>query len=96
MTNPIKIHPWSLLDDLTMNSDLPLFEDITTPSTSSGISTYGQMRKTLPTLARECDRWGLSGRGAAAVSSALLQDLGIVHENDTASIIDRSKIRRER
>lgn len=86
----------SLLDDLTMNSDLPLFEDITTPSTSSGISTYGQMRKTLPTLARECDRWGLSDRGAAAVSSALLQDLGIVHENDTASIIDRSKIRRER
>ncbi|KAK4871936.1 hypothetical protein RN001_016060 [Aquatica leii] len=82
-----------------------IFTHNNTSSTSSGISnksralltiTYAQMHKTLPTAARECDRWGLSDRSAAAVSSALLQDLGIVTENDTASVIDRSKIRRER
>ncbi|KAK4880508.1 hypothetical protein RN001_008654 [Aquatica leii] len=95
----------SLSDDHTVDLDLPLLEDNNTPSTSSGISnksrasltiTYAQMRKTLPTVARECDRWGLSDRSAAAVCSALLQDLVIVTENDTASVIDRSKIRRER
>ncbi|KAJ8928633.1 hypothetical protein NQ314_018777 [Rhamnusium bicolor] len=66
------------------------------PSTSSSIHLESsQMRKSLPTLPRECDRWGLSDRGAAAISSALLQDLGIVTSQETSSIIDRSKIRRE-
>ncbi|CAH0547286.1 unnamed protein product [Brassicogethes aeneus] len=67
------------------------------PSTEPPISIIsGQMRKSLPNLARECDRWGLSDRGAAAVSSALLQDLGVVTKDDISSVIDRSKVRRER
>ncbi|CAH1110389.1 unnamed protein product [Psylliodes chrysocephalus] len=56
----------------------------------------GQMRKSLPNLARECDRWGLSDRGAATVSSALLQDLGVLTKDDNSSVIDYSKVRRER
>lgn len=70
------------------------------PTTTSSEPTTNfsssQMCKNLPTLARECDRWGLSDRGAAAVSTALLQDLGIITEQETSSVIDRSKVRRER
>jgi len=31
-----------------------------------------QMRRKLPTVARECDRWGISDRSAAAITSAVL------------------------
>jgi hypothetical protein len=58
--------------------------------------TPKQMRIQLPTVARECDRWGISDRSAAAVATAVLQDIGIVSENDTSNVVDRSKIRRER
>ena len=50
----------------------------------------------LPTVARECDRRGISDRAAAAISSAILQDLGLIDHNDQSSVVDRSKIRRER
>lgn len=55
-----------------------------------------QMRILLPTAARECDRWGISDRSAAAIASAVLQDIGIIDETDSSAVIDRSKIRRER
>lgn len=39
---------------------------------------------------------GVSDRAAAAVASALLEDLGVVTHDDMSNIIDRHKIRRER
>ena len=50
----------------------------------------------LPTLARECDRWGVSDRSAAALASAVLVDCGIIDAHDSSDVIDPSKIRRER
>ena len=55
-----------------------------------------QMRVKLPTLASSCDRHGLSDRAAASITSAVLQNIGIIHEGDISQVIDRSKIRRER
>jgi len=54
------------------------------------------MRLPLPTLARECDRYGLSDRAAASLASAVLQDVGLVTEQDSSLVIDRNKIRREK
>ena len=53
------------------------------------------MRSNLSNLARECDRHGVSDRAAAALASAVLADVGIVHNNDSSLVIDRSKVRRE-
>lgn len=50
----------------------------------------------LPSLAKACDRTGVSDRAAAIIASSVLQDMGIVSPNDTSKVIDRSKIRRER
>jgi hypothetical protein len=55
-----------------------------------------QMRLKLPTLARTSDRYGLSDRASAAVATAVLQDIGLVTEEDKSHVIDRSKLRRER
>lgn len=84
--------------EVEVNSEI-ILEDTpsVSPSPSTSICTTStQMRRRLPTLARECDRWGLSDRGAAAISTAVLQDMGIVTEHDASSVIDRSKLRRER
>ncbi|KAK0066832.1 hypothetical protein Bpfe_003567 [Biomphalaria pfeifferi] len=43
-----------------------------------------------------CDRYGVSDRAAAGIASAVLQDIGIIHERDVSKVIDRSKVRRER
>lgn len=55
-----------------------------------------QMRLELRTVARECDRHGVSDRAAASLVTAVLQDVGMVNEHDSSMVIDRSKIRRER
>lgn len=65
-------------------------------SSSSSSQKRTQMRLELPNLARECDRYGISDRGAASIASSLLQDIGIIHEGETSHVVDRSKIRRER
>ncbi|GBM87551.1 hypothetical protein AVEN_107200-1 [Araneus ventricosus] len=44
----------------------------------------------------ECDRHGISDRAAASIASAVLQDIGIVHEGETSHVGDRNKIRRQR
>ncbi|CAH1106157.1 unnamed protein product [Psylliodes chrysocephalus] len=64
-------------------------------STTEDISKL-KMRVNLIAFARECDRYGVSDRSAASLSFALLQDLGIINEQDTSEIIDRNKVRRER
>jgi hypothetical protein len=55
-----------------------------------------QMRVSLKTLANTCDRYGVSDRSAAAIASAVLQDIGVVTTEDKSKVIDRSKVRRER
>ncbi|GBM76035.1 hypothetical protein AVEN_53909-1 [Araneus ventricosus] len=54
-----------------------------------------QNRLNFPTLARECDRYGISVRASASIASAVLQDIGIVHEGETSHLVDRNKIRRQ-
>ncbi|GBL74784.1 hypothetical protein AVEN_243641-1 [Araneus ventricosus] len=49
-----------------------------------------------PTLARECDRYGIADRAAASIASAVLQNIGIVHEGETSHVVDHNKIRRQR
>ena len=50
----------------------------------------------LPSVAEAADRVGISQRGAAFITSAVLQDFGIITENDTSQVIDKCKIHRER
>ena len=47
-------------------------------------------------FARECDRYGISDRAAAALGTALLVDLGIVTDSDKTNVITRDKVRRAR
>jgi len=46
------------------------------------------MRRKLLTVARECDRWGISDRSAASITLVVLPDLGITDETDSSSVID--------
>ena len=55
-----------------------------------------QMRINLPALAMACDRHGLSDRSAAAISNAVLHNMGLVKDDDMSNIIDKNKVRRER
>ena len=43
-----------------------------------------------------CDRFNVSDRAGAAIATAALQDAGIITEDDTSLVIDRSKLRRQR
>jgi len=47
-------------------------------------------------FAEACDRTGVSNRAAAFLASSMLQDVGIITENDTSSVIDKCKIQRAR
>ncbi|GBM22479.1 hypothetical protein AVEN_183922-1 [Araneus ventricosus] len=49
-----------------------------------------------PTLARERDRYGISDRASASISSAVSQDIGIIHEGEISHVVDRKRIRRQR
>ncbi|GBN48733.1 hypothetical protein AVEN_173701-1 [Araneus ventricosus] len=75
--------------------------DLNTMSSSSYTDTnaleyQSQNRLDFPTLARECDRYGISDRAAASTASAVLQYIGIVHEGETSHVVDSNKIRRQR
>ncbi|GBL81667.1 hypothetical protein AVEN_93452-1 [Araneus ventricosus] len=50
-----------------------------------------QNRLDFPTLARECDRYGISDRKAASFASAVSQDIGIVHEGEPSHVVDSKK-----
>lgn len=57
------------------------------------ISSTSQMRIRLPSTATVCDRYNLSDRAAAAITSAVLQDFGIVTEVDTSHVGDKKKLK---
>ena len=50
----------------------------------------------IPTIALEADRYGVSNRGTAAISTAAIIDYGVINPNDKANIIDHHKIWRAR
>ena len=68
----------------------------TISGTTATSSESVQNRIVISNFARECDRYQLSDRAAAALGSALLTDVGIVSETDQSSLITRSKVRRAR
>ncbi|GBL81593.1 hypothetical protein AVEN_93391-1 [Araneus ventricosus] len=78
-----------LLELNTMSSSSYTDTDVIT------LEYQSQNRLDFPTLARECDRYGISDRAAASFSNAVLQDIGIVHEGETSHVVDRNKIRRQ-
>lgn len=67
-----------------------------TPETLLSSKPQKQMRLKLPNLAQICDRFGVSDRAGAAVATSVLQDVGLITEEDSSSIVDRNKLRRER
>lgn len=77
--------------------------DSTTSDHSSGDvymqsegETSSRNIKSLPTLSRECDRYGVSNTVGAAIATAVLVDYGLVTDDDKSLAIDRSKLWRER
>jgi len=48
-----------------------------------------------PTVARECDRYGVSDAAGAAIATAALADYGIIKDHDRTAIIERAKLRRQ-
>ena len=52
--------------------------------------------KPVPTIALEADRFDVSNRAAAAISSAALIDFGVVSAENRTHIIDSKKIWRAR
>ena len=49
--------------------------------------------KSYPCFAEACDRVGVSDRGAALLSTSLLEDIGIVATENEDNVIDRSKVK---
>ncbi|GBM70949.1 hypothetical protein AVEN_112003-1 [Araneus ventricosus] len=79
-----------LLELNTMSSPLYTDTDVIT------LEYQSLNRLDFPTLARQCDRYGVSDRTAASFASAVLQDIGIVHEGEASHVVDRNKIHRQR
>jgi hypothetical protein len=85
------------------NSSCKTVDSDSTTSASSGDvymqsegETSSRNIKSLPTLSRECDRYGVSNTVGAAIATAVLVDYGLVTDDDQSSSIDRSKLWRER
>jgi hypothetical protein len=55
-----------------------------------------QMRIKLPTTALACDSAGIGDRPAAKIISAVLEDVGMISDNNRSKVTDKNKIRRER
>ena len=53
-------------------------------------------RTRIPTVALEAERYGVSNRAAAAISTAALFDFGVVSEDDRSSVVDHHKVWRAR
>ncbi|GBM25465.1 hypothetical protein AVEN_261580-1 [Araneus ventricosus] len=61
-----------------------------------GVLSAVRASKLLDTESNGCDRYGISDRTATSFASAVLQDIGIVHEGEASHVVDRNKIRRQR
>ena len=56
----------------------------------------GQMRLKLDHTALVSQRYGVSNRATAAITSSVMQDLGLISDSDTSLVTDRNKIRRKK
>ncbi|GBL87207.1 hypothetical protein AVEN_270492-1 [Araneus ventricosus] len=83
------LNQWSYLNS-TLSSSSYTDTDVIT------LEYQSQNRLDFPTIARECDRYGISVRAFASVDSIVSQDIGNVHQGVTSHLVDRNKIRRQR
>ena len=60
------------------------------------LADTSQNRLDLSNFIAEVDRYQISDRAAAALSTGLLRDLGIVTDKDLSNVVDKFKIRRAR
>ena len=69
-----------------------------TPSSESDSSEHRSQRNMMkfPTVARECDRYGVSNAAGAAIATAALTEYGTINQSDSTAVIDRAKLRRQR
>ncbi|GBN04608.1 hypothetical protein AVEN_214979-1, partial [Araneus ventricosus] len=70
-------------EDLNGVNDPDINFHYSLPSTS-------QTRTRLPATATVCDRYNVSDRAAAAITSAVLQDFGIIYKVDTFHVVDKN------
>lgn len=71
-------------------------KEVTNNKTIGVVSGFHTVGRDLPALARTCDRYGVSDRSAAAIASAVLEDVGLITENNYSIVIDKNKVRRQR
>jgi len=83
-------------DDNNDDGDDPGDISLTFPPSPKKPRKKTQMTVKLPATAMACDRYGLSDRASASITTAVLHDLDIVTSDDSSKIIDRSKVRRSR
>lgn len=76
----------------TIHSDSDL-DSVYEPSSSC---QPNQMRVSLPATSKLVDRYRISNRASAAITSAVLQDIGIVSQTEKSFVIDKNKLRREK
>lgn len=70
--------------------------DTEPPNPSVFVDSNNWLNCPLLNVAREAERYKLSNRAVSCICTALLVDLGIITEEDTRHIIDKSKIYRNR
>ena len=66
------------------------------PSPSGSESDSGQNRLKIPRYAAELDKYNISDGAGAALATTLLEDLGMITEENRHLVFDRFKIRRAR
>ncbi|KAI6656229.1 hypothetical protein LOD99_1562 [Oopsacas minuta] len=65
-------------------------------SSTSNNHKHTRNHNQLRNLAIMCDRYQISDRAGAAIANAVLQDYGIITQEEGWQIIDRNKLRRSR
>ena len=63
---------------------------------SQSMPYENQNRMIWSNLARMSERFQISDRAAAAIANSVMQDLGLITDDDKTYVIDRSKLRKER
>lgn len=86
--------PKEVVSNSSEDTENDIDEDFKLPK--SEIKSPWQMRVKLKNTALTSDRFGLSDRATAAVASSLLQDFGIVTDEDNTYVVDKNKLRREK
>ena len=92
------------IDDITAHFDTEIAEQLSKQddeyemSSDSNLSESRETRNMtkFPTVARECDRYGVSNVAGAAIATTALIDYGIITSDNCTAVIDKSKLRRQR